>query len=262
MAHGTGSARPTRWPPIATGARWTLAIGLVPLFLAFAPGVTAQTTAILTGRVASLESEKPLDEVRILVVGTRLTASTDGQGRFRFQEMPVGRQALQIEYMDTVSDRMDVLVRADRRNNLDILLGVEVVPLPTLTVTVDNSLIPGKLTGFYRRMDREPGVFITRQDILERRPNVTSDLLRRVPGVRVGALRPGGAPYSMARNNRDCQVEFFLDGARAPFLDIDALPPEDLDGIEIYRGPSEVPPAFRRRQTCAAIILWTRDPGS
>ncbi|MEX1183198.1 MAG: hypothetical protein WEF86_08165 [Gemmatimonadota bacterium] len=38
----------------------------------------------------------------------------------------------------------------------------------------------------------------------------------------------------------------------------DLVRPLDLEAIEVYRGPSEMPAEFARG-TCGAIVLWTRN---
>ena len=37
-------------------------------------------------------------------------------------------------------------------------------------------------------------------------------------------------------------------------------PPRDLDGVEVYSGPAEMPPELNRFSSCGAIVLWTRQP--
>ena len=34
-----------------------------------------------------------------------------------------------------------------------------------------------------------------------------------------------------------------------------------IEAIEAYRGPAEIPPRFRQRDTaCGLIVIWTREP--
>ena len=43
------------------------------------------------------------------------------------------------------------------------------------------------------------------------------------------------------------------------------LPPQDVEAIELYPGPSTTPPQFANRinaNTCGAIVIWTRIPGA
>ena len=47
-----------------------------------------------------------------------------------------------------------------------------------------------------------------------------------------------------------------------PGLDPNNIPAWDIEGIEVYRGPSEIPVQYRMPNSCAAILLWTWDPGT
>jgi hypothetical protein len=131
--------------------------------------------------------------------------------------------------------------------------------------------------GFYDRQAEGFGVFVDRPRLDEWNPGVVTDVLRRVPGVRV---RPnpnyGRRParflpvdtrrflVELSRNPIEgCDPVLFLDGLYIGTLtafDVDVLvADEELAGMEVYRGASEVPPRFRLRgSTCGVLVLWTR----
>lgn len=132
----------------------------------------------------------------------------------------------------------------------------------------------GKMRGFDRRSRRHStGVFVGRAEIERRDPRDVSDLLRGLVGVTPTA-RPGGVGLRRIRMDRTmevpgeapCRVRFFVDGVPMPksgAFRVDALSPEDLEAVEIYRGVSQVPPRFRRRgDRCGTVVVWTRDPAS
>ena len=85
------------------------------------------------------------------------------------------------------------------------------------------------------------------------------DLLRTVPGVRVDC-RLGYCRIQMARAPRNCNPAYFMDGVPVDPSAVLLQPPRDLDGVEIYSGPSETPPELERMAACGAIALWTRTP--
>jgi hypothetical protein len=48
-------------------------------------------------------------------------------------------------------------------------------------------------------------------------------------------------------------------------FNIDDMMPGDVEGIELYAGPSVVPPQFnnpRSSVNCGLVLIWTRVPGS
>lgn len=253
------AARP---PPLAAGPASISALALLALaVLGLAGPLSAQTpTGTVRGRVASFVTERPIDGARVTILGTDLEATTDPEGRFVLVDVPAGVRRFRVAFDDTVSDRLEVRVRAGRENEIEIRIDVDAVPLPELRVSVTPTSA-GKLAGFYQRMERATGVFITREEIEDRDPVRTSDLFRAVPGVRVAGFGPGTSSVAVVRGPTPCPIEYFLDGMQVAGFEVDAVSPETIDGIEVYRGPAEVPPQFRRAFTCAAIVIWTRDPG-
>lgn len=274
MGHGTGSPRadtprtgslradtPAPRCP-ASPRRGSISLSLLLALALAAHSASAQTSAVtVRGRVASFVSQEPLTDALVSIPGTELEARTDGEGRFVLEAVPVGVHSFRVVHDNTVSDRLGVRLEPARGDEIEIeiLVDVDVVPLPPLRVSVE-AAPRGKLAGFHHRRERASGVFFTRQEIEDRDPQRTSDLFRGLPGVRVSRFEPGSSSIGIVRGPTACSIDYFLDGIRVFSFDVDVVPPEVIDGIEVYRGPSEVPPQFRRRMSCAAIVIWTRDP--
>lgn len=148
-----------------------------------------------------------------------------------------------------------------------------VFEIPALQVDVSPPAPTGKMHGFYERMERGFGTFITRGEIEDRSPDRVSDLFHAVAGVRIerrgdGTGRSG---VTMARSaafqdGGRCAIHYWVDGSRIPIasrFDVDELSPGDVEGIEVYRGPSEIPARFTRfGDACGVVVVWTRDPRS
>lgn len=233
---------------------------LAPLAPPVIPTLAAQEpTATLAGEVASLATRQPLDGALVVVVGTELVATTDPEGHFVIRRVPAGVRSLEIRFLGTVSDRLEVRLPAGERTEIRILLDLNPVPLAPIRVSVHALPPPGKLREFYERRGREHGYFLTREEIARRAPMETSDLFREIPGMRLDPSPPVGQELRAGRGH-GCPIDYFLDGVPMPAFDVDDVRPEDIDGIEVYRGAAEVPPRFRRWGTCAVIVIWTRDP--
>jgi len=73
-------------------------------------------------------------------------------------------------------------------------------------------------------------------------------------------------PLPPAQGGDTCAVQFYVDGAYTPTDDgrvSDRVRLEDVEAVEVYRGPSELPPEFRRPGAdCGVIVVWTRRAGS
>lgn len=253
MTHPRHTSRRRFLPFLATG------LLAVPLLALPAPAQSHHGTIV--GEVTSSETHEPLAGVELTLHDTGLQTTTTGEGQFRFADVPPGSRTLTVAYLGTESRRVRIDLRPRQTIDVSLVVGVRLMPVTELVVTVDRAAPVGKLTGFDRRRENGAGYFITREDIERVRPMRTTALLRRVPGLDVGQrTRSGVTPVTMGRR-KGCVPQFYVDGARAPYFDVDVLDPGEIDGIEIYRGNSEVPIRFKHRDRCGVIVLWTRDPG-
>jgi len=240
------------------GAAAAICISLFPRTAALAQG--AGERANLLGRVSHSESHAALPDAVIEMPDLEVSASSDEAGRFVFRDIPAGEHVLIVHYLGYVDTTL-VALTPNVLNRIEIAINLRIVPVPDLLVQVAALNAPSKLTGFYRRRDTGSGYFITRQDILERNPRWTSDMLRRVPGVQLGRSN-SGTPLIRIRGS-NCPISYFVDGILAPSFNIDNAAPQAVAGIEVYKGGAMVPARFRgSRSPCAVIVLWTRDPGA
>lgn len=146
-----------------------------------------------------------------------------------------------------------------------------VVELAPLDVRVGPAPRRGKMVGFHRRMSRGMGEYITREDIERRDPMRLSDMVHLRAGVATTGYGDGSgrrhveiSRAAVLEDSNACRIQYWIDGV--PFtgvnrFEMDELSPQDVEGIEIYRGPSEIPPRFNRRGSqCGVVVVWTRDP--
>jgi hypothetical protein len=240
-----------------------VAVALTAAFLLPAPTYAAAQSgdASIVGQITSQVTDEPVSGAAVLLRGTEHEAVTTEDGIFAMEDLPAGDHELVVRYMDMESRVFPVRLERRQPLTVDFTVNMQVIPVASLEVTVEQTPPRGKLHDFYRRAANGPGYFITREDIEDRPISRPTDILRRVPGLDIGARRSGRTPVTMGRRD-GCVPDFYLDGARAPFFNIDNLEPMDIAGIEIYRGNSEVPIRFKHRDRCGVIVIWTRDPSN
>jgi hypothetical protein len=156
--------------------------------------------------------------------------------------------------MNLADDRVDTIV---------IVMELLARDLPGVTTT---ALGTGRLMEFERHRLSGSGVYLDRAQIEARRAHYVSDVLRRIPGVRIMSDRSGRAVLRMGRTSggRDCPPDYWIDGVRAQFFNVDDMPVADIEAIEVYRGPSGLPPEYNSRlgnPSCGTVVIWTRVPG-
>jgi len=213
-------------------------------------------SAHVRGIVRNANSGRPLAGALVAVHSVRFFYLTDSTGTFDVGAVPAGRRILTVVYRESPSVEYSMELRPGRTLKLEILLDVTAVDLNPIVVDAAAPDAGLSLAGFYGRRDHGFGRFITKDDIATRHPARLSAMLTG-KGVRIGC-RPRGPCVPMRAGSRNCPLAVHLDGVWVRDFDIDQVPPQDVAGIEIYRGP-EVPIEFARNaRDCGAMLIWTR----
>jgi hypothetical protein len=262
------------------------ALGLTLLLAAPAAGQVR-----IVGRVIDDVTERPLSDAVVVLRshdGWFLSRTETGpSGTFEFEvKKRVAAVTMEVRRL-SFQDNTTPVLRFDGRTffQVEVRLDPEAILLAPLEVVawseVDRSPL---LDNFRRRLRTGHGLYITRAQVERRNPMAVTDLLRDVPGVTVtgsgSGLRPKvrtarSAQYSALAGGCDTQifVDGFLMNPRVPgrsggawqpidFRIDEAVTPSSVEGIEIYRGLSEVPAEFLTPDArCGVIAIWTKRGG-
>lgn len=269
-----------RAPRVAPALRRvTVAVVLAWISPLTAWAVQRTGVGVVEGTVTSRDGE-PVPGAVLEIVDTKATTRTDELGRFAFTDVRPGLLVLTVRRLGYGPLEVEIELRGNE--HLVIEPGVIVmdpVPVDLAGVTVKGEAWEASLSrsGFYERRLGEAGLFVEREELEQWNPRVFTDVLRRLPGVRVRpnpmyGQRPN--PFSVRDTRRyivelvrsplvGCDPLLFLDGMYLGTLgtvDVDTQVNEgDLAGVEVYRGTAEVPSRFRMRgASCGVIVLWTR----
>jgi hypothetical protein len=218
------------------------------------------------------DSATPLAEARIRVIGATTVAVSGPDGRFSFGTITPGNQLLEIRRLGYVAYTQWVRIVAGQTLDLQVKLDLVPVPLAPVVVKGEPALWPA-MEGFEERRAHANGHFFNRVEVARMQPRLLTDVLRRVPGVQIQPSRGafgGQEMVQMTRNVgvsglRPCPVLFYLNGMPLQVtgdMSINQyVPPEDVIGIEVYSGSSQIPPEFLSNQLnsrCGVIVIWTR----
>ena len=237
-------------------------------FLLQPVGALAQDVGVITGMVAGINAS-PLARARVGVTGTNIVASTDATGNFRIFGVPIGVQTIEVRMLGYTPLALPVEVMAGESFHVTLEMSREPSILPMVEIKAD-SLVNPQLQGFRDRKARGLGTFFDRQDIVAMQPRLMTDVLRRVAGLQLqtaGESYGGGNIVQMGRNTgpRICPVEFFVNGSPFPLARDGGInhfvPPEEVVGVEVYNGASQIPPQFNSglyNTRCGVIVIWTR----
>jgi hypothetical protein len=225
------------------------------------PGPAA-AQSVITGVVFDGRTSTPVAGARLSVRSSEGASVTRNDGTFRLLVATAGRFILETRH-DAYPTRTDTLVIADGETAIvEIRLVAAAIELPPITVQTRSRRLDD--AGFYSRRERGIGVFVTRAEIAERKGRHMSDVLSRLAGLRRRIVSDGNSRIDSRSGmliGRRCEIQYFIDGVRSE-LDataIDAIPVEVVEGIEVYRGASEVPMQFDSgRAMCGVVVVWTR----
>jgi hypothetical protein len=258
---------------------------LAAVLLAAPSAAPAQQTAIL-GRGLGLHvvdaADAPIAGARV-VLGTGAEGVSGDSGWVRLPGVQPGRVFVLVTRIGYRPTEFTLEVPATGGLEVDVELEAAPVAVQGVTAvgrTENRTLAMG---GFYRRKEVGMGTFLTREDIADTGAMRTSEVFRRVRGVRV--VRGGGDTYKLqtaryglslsqtagpvtrtGRPNRQppgsgyvCEMLVFVDGMQQQLDGIDDIPMESLEAIEVYRGAGEIPAEYRvMNATCGVVLLWTR----
>jgi hypothetical protein len=227
----------------------------------------AQSVGSIAGIVRD-SGGRPVTGVEVRVASTGIVSRTDTTGAFRFADVPTGKRELNLRRLGFEPASVNADVTKDRTIAVTIVLEVMAVELPGVVVA---EMVRQRnfLRDFYDRSEKGFGHFITREQIEKRNPANLSDMMRQIPGARLIPNRNGGTAtlrFSRAimAPGRDCPPQYWVDGVKTWALNIDDIIPQDVEGIEVYSGPSALPAQFNTRDgttICGVVLIWTRIPG-
>lgn len=238
------------------------------------PGASAAQVRIV-GHVIDNQSLEPIPGVEIRVAKASLAWRTmervysDEDGRFTlflpekagyiFRARSIGYEPTETPILWTDGYRhYEVEIRLDP--DAVLLAPIEVL---TRMKGADSPV----LADFHHRLASGLGQYITHRDIEQIKPTRVTDLLARVPGVRLESS--GAGLRRVVHMARGCRAEIFVDGrlwtragtggdGSASTVD-DAVHPASVLGIEVYRGLATVPAEFLTPQArCGVVAIWTR----
>ncbi len=234
--------------------------------------VAAQQSAGVgaVGGVVRDSAGKPIRDAEISVAGRGSSVRSDSNGVYQLAGVRPGRAVIHFRRFGYAPASLPANVDAGKTTSVNVVLADVVQDLPGMLITDQMERARQQLRDFYHRRESMAGFFLTRADIEKRNPMNMSDMLRLMPGAMLIPQSFGGtAVLRFARSampGRDCPPQYFVDGVMTHGMNIDDIDPSDIEGVEVYSGPSRVPPQFNDTRigtsACGVVVVWTRVPGT
>lgn len=201
-------------------------------------------------------------EVRLenLDSGAIDTTTTDSIGTFSFSGVAAGRYRLWVAGVEELRRAGTASVDSGEVVEVRVTVSRPTFVVEDLQVTVRTPRWRKRLTGFERRRRRGIGYFLGPEEIGEARARQSTDLLRKVPGLRVGSDGTPEVSVRVGRTIRECEPTIWINGHQLMDYNFNDIPVDGLLAVEVFRGRSEVPARFLvpGGGQCAAIVAWIR----
>ena len=187
---------------------------------------------------------------------------TDSLGRFSFRDMSIKKFNIKTYRYGYLDVNAGPFAFADRDT---FLMMVELVPEP---IELDSLSIEGQQinnylegVGFYRRMKKGLGTFISEADIKAQSPRDMADLIRNAPGMMClsSDATTSFNVYSTRYIHHQIPVHLYVDGAAVSSEFLNVMDPNMVRGVEIYPSSIDAPPQYRGNWYAGGVILiWTK----
>ena len=254
--------RPT---PTVSWARSSL-ICIAFLQVAAAPRAAAvqqgeprgRDSSAIAGQLAAHESHDPIRGARVTVAGTALATTTDSAGRFAFSDLDAGSFVIEIRAVAYAPGSWRVNLQPHQVLTYQFELELLPYELPEVAIKGREPLAVRRFADFERRRHSGLGAFLTQERI--ERANTASlvDVLVTVRGVQQ-VCTSNQCIAKMVRSPAGCYPQYYLDGRESSAYFARLTPPQDVKGVEIYRGSSETPAEFQGSNSgCGVIAIWTK----
>ncbi|MEO8620174.1 MAG: carboxypeptidase regulatory-like domain-containing protein [bacterium] len=225
--------------------------------------VAAQGSATVAGTVVDVTSGAAVVSADILQLGAGRKVKSDSLGKFVFSELPAGIVRLLVRARSFPATLVAVaLVKGESLSRVIQLDSTDVgrtaaQRLPPEAVIAARPTAPRYLD-FERRRQTGRGQYLTREDLDKGGYDSLQDAMRTLRGVNVECGGGGGCAIRMSRAPMRCSPEYIVD-ERVDNMFGSSTAIRDIEAVEVYTGPSDVPGEFAGRNAgCGVIVVWTR----
>jgi hypothetical protein len=217
-----------------------------------------QGSGSISGTTIDAQTGAPIVGASITIPVLSRAVISDQSGNFLHSLLEAGSYVVQVHAVGYIpSAKAFDLTTGQSVTHVFQLTTVPPV-LPEVVVRGKSGNVVGRrFEDFDRRRASKRGQFLTRAEIEARHPVHLSDLLQTMRGIRTECVG-FTCLVETARSAHGCQPAYFVDGRMSTTFG-PSTPVRDIEGIEVYLGPSETPAEYLGPDSgCGVIGIWTK----
>ncbi len=146
-----------------------------------------------------------------------------------------------------------------REVTADVYLRPDPLSLEPLLVTAEQIRTELERRGFFRRMEKKHGFFMSPAYLKRRPPISVAEVIGRAPFVDIHRAW-NGSQISMRVSGETCEPDIYVDDMPAAGLTLEEhVDFADIIAVEVFRGHAEIPQelALNQARICGLVMIWT-----
>ncbi|MEK7240015.1 MAG: carboxypeptidase-like regulatory domain-containing protein [Gemmatimonadota bacterium] len=243
-------------------SRWLLGIGTL-VSLAAIPLHAQRGTARIYGTVIDLRTHAPIANVQIVHMGDGRSVTSDSLGLYQFDRLASGLVKFMVRAPRYPATTFVVALAPGEQMERDVELEVVaassgvVQALPEVKIDAPVPL-GSRFADFEHRRLTGRGQYMTGEEIQKTGAGRLQELMRAFRGVQVECGGGAGCFIRMSRAPMRCLPEYIVD-ERVDNVFGPSVPAPDIQALEVYTGPADVPGEFAGRNAgCGLVVIWTK----
>lgn len=245
---------PRRHRFLSVFARQLLVLALV---VPWPQAVNAQSSGSIAGTTIDAQTGMPIVGASVTIPTLSRSVTSDDAGHFLHSTLDAGSYVVQVHALGYIpsAKAFDIVTGQSVTHTFQLTTVLPV--LANVVVKGHSASVGRRFEDFDRRRAQGRGQFLTRAEIESRSAINLSDLLQTMRGIRTDCVG-FTCRVETSRSVHGCAPAYFVDGRMSTTFG-PTTPVNDIQGLEVYLGPSETPAEYLGPDSgCGVIGIWTR----
>jgi hypothetical protein len=216
----------------------------------------AQSSGSIAGNTIDAQSGRPIAGASVTIPTLSRSVISDDAGHFLHSTLDAGSYVVQVHAVGYIPSAKAFDIGTGQSVTHTFQLTTVPPVLSNVVVKGHSASVGRRFEDFERRRADGRGQFLTRAEIQSRSAINLSDLLQTMRGIRTDCAG-FTCKVETSRSTHGCAPAYFVDGRMSTTFG-PSTPVKDIQGVEVYLGPSETPAEYLGPESgCGVIAIWT-----